>query len=135
MNTLVLSRGLQRNVLEFAPTLPAFYPKTRLGKVIRDCLPHLPRELALELLDRVQSVGVIESRLSVVVFRACEVHGRWDCACLSLNRRTEDYGVVSRRVATAAGVAYIVDAFQNSVELELIKPPALGTSAAAEGAG
>lgn len=135
MNTLVLPSRIQRGVMEFAPALPAFTPKTRLGKVIRDCLPHLPRDLALELLDRVLSVGVMEGRLSVLVFRACDIHGRWDCACPTLNRRTEDYGVVSRKVVTDTGVAYIVDAFQNSVELETMKYHALGTSAAAEGAG
>jgi hypothetical protein len=38
-----------------------------------------------------------------------------------------DYGVVSRRVVTTAGVGFIVDAFQNLVELENLKYHGFGT--------
>lgn len=43
-----------------------------------------------------------------------------------------DYGLISARVVTTAGVAYIVDAFQNLVELELMKYHGIGTGTAAE---
>lgn len=46
-----------------------------------------------------------------------------------------DYGVVSRRVVTDTGVGFIVDAFQNSVELEIMKYHACGTGTGAEAAG
>ena len=46
-----------------------------------------------------------------------------------------DYGVVSCRVVTDAGVAYIVDAFQNSTELENMKHHGFGTGTTAEAAG
>ena len=45
-----------------------------------------------------------------------------------------DYGVVGRRVVTDTGVGYIVDAFQNSVELENMKYHGFGTGTTAENA-
>lgn len=46
-----------------------------------------------------------------------------------------DYGIVGRRVVTDAGVNFIVDAFQNTTELENLKFHGFGTGGAAEGAG
>lgn len=46
-----------------------------------------------------------------------------------------DYGVVGRRVVTTAGVGFIVDAFQNSVELEDMKYHGFGTGTTAEASG
>lgn len=45
-----------------------------------------------------------------------------------------DYGLVSCRVVTDAGVGFIVDAFQNLVELENMKYHGLGTGTTAEAA-
>lgn len=44
----------------------------------------------------------------------------------------EDLGLVSMRVVTEAGVAFVVDAFQNLVELETMKYHGLGTGTTAE---
>lgn len=49
--------------------------------------------------------------------------------------RRINYGVVSRRVVTNNGVAYIVDAWQNTVELENMKYHGCGTGTTAEAAG
>lgn len=46
-----------------------------------------------------------------------------------------DYGVLSRRVVTTAGVGFIVDAFQNLVELENMKFHGFGTGTTAEASG
>lgn len=46
-----------------------------------------------------------------------------------------DYGVLSRRVVTSAGVGFIVDAWQNTVELENMKYHGCGTGATAEASG
>lgn len=46
-----------------------------------------------------------------------------------------DYGVVSRRVVTTAGVGFIVDAFQNTVEVENLKFHGFGTGTTAEAVG
>ncbi len=43
-----------------------------------------------------------------------------------------DFGVLSRRTITDTGVAFIVDAWQNTVELEIMKYHGLGTSSTAE---
>ena len=48
--------------------------------------------------------------------------------------RITDYGIVSRRVVTDDGVEFIVDAFQNSVELETMKYHGFGTGGGAEDA-
>lgn len=45
----------------------------------------------------------------------------------------DDFGLVSCRKVTDAGVGFIVDAFQNLVELETMRYHGIGTSATAEG--
>lgn len=103
-------------------------PKSDLGKIVRDCLAFLPPEMAGELFERVTSCAVLESALSAIVYRPLTERGlRGPC-------RVEDYGVVSRKVVTTVGVGYIVDAFQNLVELENMKYHGLGTGSTAEAA-
>jgi hypothetical protein len=46
-----------------------------------------------------------------------------------------EYGTLSTRVVTTAGVGYIVDAFQNLVELENMKYHGFGTGTTAEASG
>jgi hypothetical protein len=46
----------------------------------------------------------------------------------------EDYGLLGNKVVTDVGVAYIVDAYQNSVEMENMKFHGLGTGTTAENA-
>jgi len=55
-------------------------------------------------------------------------------AKISLNGDVTDYGLVSCRVVTDAGVGFIVDAFQNLTELENMKYHGLGTGTTAEAA-
>lgn len=97
-------------------------PKTDLGRIVRECFGHLPAELAAELFETISRSLVIESSLSLT-----KIHGRtgW----------TEAFGVVSRRVITTAGVGYLVDAWQNSVELENMKYHGLGTGTDAAATG
>lgn len=51
------------------------------------------------------------------------------------NGDEENYGLVSLRVVTTAGVNFIVDAFQNLVELETLKYHGIGTGTTAEAVG
>ncbi len=95
-------------------------PRSDFGAFVKECLHYLPAEQAAELIERVSSIVVLESSLSLVVFR--------------LNGAIEDYGCVGRKVVTDVGVGYIVDAFQNSVELENMKFHSLGTGSTAENA-
>lgn len=83
-------------------------------------LPDLPR-LYIGRFALLCGVPIMESRLFLVVTR--------------VSGETEDYGLVSTRVVTTAGVGAIVDAFQNSVELETLKYHGLGTGTNAEASG
>jgi hypothetical protein len=53
---------------------------------------------------------------------------------LRADGKVENYGLVSLRVVTDTGVAYVVDAFQNSVEAENMKYHGFGTGTTAEAA-
>lgn len=59
-------------------------------------------------------------------------YGVLDLSILRKDGRQIDLGVVSFRVVTTAGVGYIVDAFQDSVELEDMKYHGIGTDNTAE---
>lgn len=105
--------------------LKAYSPKTDLGRIVKACFRYLPAELAGELLDSIISVVVLESSLHVIVLRG----SRSDYGDPGT---IENHGIVSRKLVTDDGVEYLVDAFQNSVELENMKYHGLGTSNAAE---
>lgn len=104
-------------------------PRSELGRIVRECLRYLPAHMAEELIERISASVVVESALAVVVFRPLTERGMVG-PC-----RVEDHGVVCRRVVTTAGVGFIVDAFQNSVEVENLKFHALGTGTTAEASG
>lgn len=80
--------------------------------------------LTARLLAPIAEVTVIDSSLALKVFRTLNGH-----------RGVEDLGFVSLKVVTTAGVNFIVDAFQNLVELELMNFHAIGTGVAAEAVG
>lgn len=73
--------------------------------------------------DMARALGIpfISSALSLVVIRK--------------NGYVEDLGIVSLRVVTTAGVNFLVDVWQNSVELENMKFHAIGTGSTAEAVG
>jgi hypothetical protein len=54
---------------------------------------------------------------------------------LRANGELIDYGIVSYRLVTDTGVGFLVDAWQNTVELENMKYHGIGTSATAEAVG
>ena len=103
-----------------------YQPRTDLGRIVRDCFSMLPAEQAGELLDAITRSVVIESKIACLVYRNDPETGR----CLAI----EDYGVTSRKVVTTAGVGFLVDAWQNILELETMKYHGLGTGATAEAA-
>lgn len=114
---------------ELEETVRHYNPKTDLGRLIRQAVKYLPGDLARDLLETVQRSVVVESELSLIVVRNRESR------FLSSPRELfEEYGVVSRKVVTDTGVAFIVDAFQNSVEVENLKYHAIGTGSTAENA-
>lgn len=87
----------------------------------------LARIAAARLAGAPTQYGVV----SGVVFRDCEYD---QYGFIKSFREKLNYGVLSFRVVTTVGVNYIVDAFQNSVELENMKYHGFGTGGAAEAA-
>jgi len=111
---------------ELAAKIRGYSPQSELGRIVRECLRYLPAELAGDLLDRIVSCAVIESCLRGVHLKWDPERGRYDRI---------DHGIIGRKVVTTAGVGFIVDAFQNSVELETMRYHALGTGTNAEAVG
>jgi len=110
-------------------TLRRYNPRTDLGKIVREACRFLPGDIAKELLDSVMRSVVVESSLELTVFR-----NPLSRFLLSPHDLIEYWGIVSKKVVTDTGVGFIVDAFQNSVELENMKYLGLGTGSTAEAA-
>ncbi len=112
------------------------HKKSHLAQAVRQVLDYLPRdrfprEAALELIERLSATAVFESRLHLTVFRG-------PLSMLNFNdrkARMEDHGWVGWKLITTAGVNYLVDAWQNSVELENFKYHGIGTGSTAEASG
>lgn len=98
---------------------------TRLGRYQRRNMPNFHRSLADQ--DEFDNGGVRSNALGAI--------GHLWLAKVGTDGRVTDYGLVSCRVVTTAGVNFIVDAFQNLVELENMKYHGVGTGAAAEAVG
>ena len=76
----------------------------------------------------------LEDQLQFDVKRLPMIGYLWGEVLRADGSRT-DLGLMSCRVVTDAGVGFIVDAFQNLVELETMKYHAVGTGSTAESAG
>lgn len=107
------------------PILKAWRPTTELGLAVASVLHHLPKDLALELLDRMRSCAVIESTLALVHIRGMHADHPF---------RVDDYGIVRRKLVTDNGVALIVDALDNTLADATIKYHGVGTGTNAENA-
>jgi hypothetical protein len=84
-------------------------------------LREVPALATYRLLGSIFSLVYLESALRLKVFHS--------------DGTITDYGLVSRRVVTTVGAGYIVDAFQNSVELENMKFHGFGTGTTNEAVG
>jgi len=108
-------------------------PRSLLGLSILRSLPYLPGDLAAELVERISGVTIGESSLSIRVLRG---YGLFRAGLIPRQAVTvEEYGIVSRRLVTNAGVAFLVDALQNLTEPENLKFHGLGTGVTAEAVG
>jgi hypothetical protein len=118
---------------QVAELLRRWDPRSVLGQTVRQAMPYLPHDLALELFDKISSAGILESQLRLRVYRNLGLieKGLLDPRALKI----EDHGLVSARVVTTAGVGFIVDAFQNSTEIENMKFHGIGTGTTAEAVG
>lgn len=73
----------------------------------------------------------------VLAARALDIphlYGQLSLAVITSDGVRREYGLASLRVITNAGVAFLVDAFQNLVELEVMKYHGIGTGTVAESA-
>jgi len=100
-------------------------PKTLVGMSVFKALKYVPDELALEIIDQMKSVMIAESALYLKRFNGPEADAPFT---------VDDFGLVSRKVVTDAGVGFIVDAFQNTTEVELMKFHGIGSGTGAEAA-
>lgn len=123
MTTILVPRF--RLPADIHPLIRNWTPRTRLGEMVAHCLPYLPEELRLELIDRIASCVVLESSLALVHIHKQERPGQ--------RRRRDDYGVVSRKVVTDTGVALVVDALDNTTATADVRYHGVGTGTTAEG--
>lgn len=122
-----------------------FNPRTELGRLIKGILPLVSPEQAEELIAAISRSVIMESSLSLTVFRPFDRIARImfgenpDPAFMRRHHgdlyAVEELGIVSRRVVTTAGVGFLVDAWQNILELELMKFHGIGTGGTAEATG
>lgn len=108
----------------------------------------VPGRVALAMLGRITGFVTLQAKLSGVVYRPdftkLSPENRLKVKALLADNfdvrelpryfggQSTDYGVMSRRLVTDPGVGFIVDAFQNLVELELMKFHGYGTGTTAE---
>ena len=104
--------------------------RSHLAQAVKEVLKYVPRnrpgsrEAIAELIERLSACVVVESNLNLAVLRGRD--GLWP---------TEDYGWAGWRLVTTVGVNFIVDAFQNSTEVENFKFHGIGTGSTAESSG
>lgn len=112
-----------------------YNPQSRLGEIVREVVKYLPntregREMAAELIDRITSCVVVESALYGKITRGI----KWFRDFGYGGERVIELGLLGRKVMTTTGMGFIVDAFQDLVELEDMKYHGLGTGSGAEAA-
>lgn len=78
--------------------------------------------------------GIRRVKLAQALRLPC-AHGSLFAKVIRGDGQVVDLGLISMRVVTTVGVEYIVDAFQNTVELENMKYHGFGTGGAAEAVG
>lgn len=112
-------------VLSWRDLLTFGLPRRDLDPVVNDWrtrnFPRLAKPWAKYQLARRLGFAFLFGKLSIAVIRA--------------DGSIEDYGLASLRLVTNNGAGFIVDAFQNLVELENMKFHGLGTGTNAEAAG
>lgn len=111
--------------------------RVTLGEIIRDGFPHrgLPTEVNLWRLRNCKSL--IIPAIKIAVINRIKVSALVPTLRLKLFRADGtvlDYGLASLNLVTDAGVAFIVDAFQNTVEVENMKYHGFGTGTTNESA-
>lgn len=107
-----------------------------LWRTVRDALP-LTRSREVNIYRLWNLVNIWRGFWRILAARVIGVPTHYGAVYAQIVRKSGevvDLGLVSLRVVTDTGVAFIVDAFQNSVELENMRYHGFGTGSTAENA-
>jgi hypothetical protein len=118
------------------PNLPA--RELSLRDVVRHGLPRagLPDEVNAYRARNLPNLWRGARRVAAArALNLATMYGTLGLKVIKADGRVFDLGLVSMRVVTDTGVGFIVDAFQNLVELENMKYHGFGTGTGAEAAG
>lgn len=131
--TLNVIRG-DRGLESAFPTWPSV---SQRGTVRRFGLPHYKESDEVNDYRTANMFNLFRGIRRVKLAQALRLphmHGSLFAKVIRGDGQVVDLGLVSMRVVTDVGVAYIVDAFQNTVELENMKYHGFGTGGGAEAA-
>lgn len=135
-----------------------YRPQTDVGRLLKRLmnLPQLPVEDRLQLQEMVQRIIIVQSQLAITLYRGLDgtpwLHPRSPGYSLARARELghstyhplldpsdplwwkliEDYGVVSRKFITNAGINFLVGAFCNTATLSLFHWHGIGIGTNAE---
>jgi hypothetical protein len=104
----------------------------------RDASPYAEVREEVNRFRRANFLSVLAGARRVLMAQALGLpcfYGRLSLAVIRGDGRVLPLGLAGLRVVTTAGVNFIVDAFQNSVEVENLKYHGLGTGSTAEAVG
>ena len=135
----------QRMALEAAPRVVSPPPRGltwgdlwRWGAPHRDVSPYSEIRSEVNAFRRANMAGLFLKARRVMLAQALGVptfFGALSLTALRRDGRVIPFGLVGVRVVTTVGVGFLVDAWQNIVELEIQKYHGLGTGVTAEAVG
>lgn len=117
-------RGVPARVLSARELLPYALPRRGL----------LPEVFRWRVANMRHFWRGLRGVLAAEMLRLPTLYGRLSLTVIRADGQVVPYGLASLRVVTDVGVGFIVDAFQNSVELEIMKFHGIGTGNTAENA-
>lgn len=137
-----LARGMQSaqvSQLAFFRTLTSVPARElHLKEILRFGFPHLDltREVRTWRIENLRHLWRrVQKVLAARVLGIPHFYGSLSLVRIDKDGRWMDFGLASMALVTTVGVNFLVDAFQNSVELENLKFHGFGTGTAAEAVG
>ncbi len=133
-STAPMSGSLSLDIKRGGPRVPE---KVSLRKILSYAMPNTGNREVDTYRFR-NFVNVCRGLLTIAIAKAVgapTMFGVLSMQIIRANGDIVDLGVVSTRVVTTTGCGFIVDAFQNLVELENMKYHGYGTGSNAEAAG
>ena len=131
---VVTTQKISRN-----PSLSGVPPKQlSLREIVRYGFPNQRESQAINVWRMLNFGNLWRGVRRVAIARAFQLpflYGKLSLVVIRGNGQVLDYGLASLRVVTTAGANFIVDAFQNTVEVENLKFHGIGTGVAADAVG